>query len=62
MEFVWNLYGVRMEFLWNNTVAPPALLLVLGDILSSALTLVSGLNGETAWPRLTDTMTLPAND
>src|ERR1039458_4858200 len=19
MEFVWNLYGVRMEFLWNNT-------------------------------------------
>ena len=21
MEFVWNLYGIRMEYVWNSTLA-----------------------------------------
>jgi hypothetical protein len=24
MEVVWNLYGVRMEYVWNNTLATPS--------------------------------------
>ena len=23
MEYVWSLYGIRMELVWNNTVATP---------------------------------------